>query len=45
LHAYCHQRILNRQQLAGIVGAAPRATPVRALLRPLSEYALAGAAP
>jgi transposase len=39
------QRILDRQHLAGIVGAAPRATPVRALLRPLSEYALAGAAP
>jgi len=39
------QRILDRQHLAGIVGAAPCAVPVRALLRPLSEYALAGAAP
>lgn len=39
------QRILDRQHLAGIVGASTRTTPVRALLRPLSEYALAGGAP
>jgi transposase len=39
------QRILDRQHLAGIVGAGPRTVPVRALLRPLSAYALAGGAP
>jgi transposase len=36
------QRILDRQHLLGIVGVNPRPTPVRALLRPLSQYALAG---
>ena len=47
-HSYTlgrRQRILDRQHLAGIVGAATRTTPVRALLRPLREYALAGGAP
>ena len=38
------QRILDRQHLAGIVGTTPRGAPDRALLRPLSEYALAGGA-
>jgi len=36
------QRILDRQHLTGIVGAASRLSPERALLRPLSEYALTG---
>ncbi len=39
------QRVLDRQHLAGIVGVTPRTVPDRALLRPLSEYALAGVAP
>ena len=39
------QRILDRQHLAGIVGAGSRTIPVRALLRPLSEYTLAGGEP
>jgi len=38
------QRIIDRQHLLGIVGVAPRPAPVRALLRPLSQYALAGGA-
>ena len=38
------QRILDRQHLVGIVGVNPRPAPVRALLRPLSQYALAGGA-
>lgn len=47
-HPYTHgrrQRILDRQHLAGIVGASLRVQPDRALLRPLSAYALAGGAP
>ncbi len=36
------QRIIDRQHLLGIVGASPRLAPERALLRPLSAYALAG---
>jgi len=47
-HSYClarRQRILDRQHLLGIVGAASRQAPERALLRPLSEYALSGGAP
>jgi transposase len=39
------QRILDRQHLLGIVGAGPRNIPERALLRPLSAYALAGDTP
>jgi len=38
------QRILDRQHLIGVVGVSPRPAPVRALLRPLSQYALAGGA-
>jgi transposase len=47
-HPYSHgrrQRILDRQHLAGIVGAMQRTVPQRALLRPLSAYALEGGAP
>ena len=39
------QRILDRQHLAGIVGASARTAPIRDLLRPLTEYALAAGAP
>jgi hypothetical protein len=39
------QRVVDRAHLAGIVGVTARTVPDRALLRPLSEYALAGAAP
>lgn len=39
------QRIIDRQHLLGIVGAGARIAPERALLRPLSAYALAGDAP
>ena len=35
------QRILDRQHLVGIVGFNSRPAPARALLRPLSQYALA----
>lgn len=38
------QRVLDRQHLLGIVGVTPRPAPARALLRPLSQYALAGGA-